>query len=322
MPNQSRHAELTFVPENTDLRPDGSSIQKSFGLDPLTQTSSYLFLTRYDGFASTLNDYESRSIQRSADGQFSLTKSRVLDSRIETSVYESASKTETTTTPLGFKLAILTDAFEKPVQIQFGNFTPVEYLYDTRGRISQVKQGRRITAYAYSPRGDLTSMTSALGHVTSFDHDLSSRLVTTKLPDDRIIGTAYTPNSDPSSIITPDHLVHSFLYGVFDLITNYQAPSVSGDQAQISYIYNEQKELTGIVRPDSRTHSITRDAAGRIQYEGDSDSYISTSYDSSGRVKTLASSDGISITKSYVGPQRHEQTVHTCKRDIKHLDRL
>ncbi len=123
--------------------------------------------------------------------------------------------------------------------------------YDSKGRKIEDNQGGRKTTYAYDSLGRQAKVTDPYGRITQFFYDLSDRLVRTVLPDSSEVSFTYDKNGNMLSLTPPSKPEHTFDYSKVDLETLY-TPPFAGDSARATAkIYNFDREITCIARPDS-----------------------------------------------------------------------
>ncbi len=233
--------------------------------------------------------------------------SKDVNGRVGTSVYTGATKTWLYTSPEGRLQTTVIDDFEKPVIEQTGVFTPVTYVYDTRGRIDTVTQGSRVTDYTYDAKGFVSEVENALGEVTSYTYDDDGRVLTTTLPDLRVVTSLYDSNGNLTELTPDGKPKHSMLYNAYELIQQYLPPVLGGTSAPIDYVYNADKELIRVDRPDGTSVDYNRDLVKGVLNSisvGGIDQYSYTYSTKNGAVKTAASKYGVSNEFDYKGKYR------------------
>ncbi|MGE0761880.1 MAG: PKD domain-containing protein [Bdellovibrionales bacterium] len=167
--------------------------------------------------------------------------------------YDSSVRTETLQTPLNRVLSVVYSPQQQPVQIQFGGLTPVSMDYDPRGRLINQQQGARFSSFTYNAQGFLRSITNSLNQVTSFNYDLSGRVVEQILDDGRVIGFNYDNNGNLTGVTPPGRPVHGFNYNVADEPSEYLPPLLGGGiTVSTVYNYNLDRQVTRAIRPDGK----------------------------------------------------------------------
>ena len=291
--------------ENATL-PDGTSnsgilsADPRFGLQVPVLTSGTL---TKGGLAETLSG--SRTASFSIGNPFSLTEqtdTTAFNGRTYTSVFTTANLTSVGTTPMQRTTTTVLDSVERISSIQLGALTAVKFAYDSRGRLSTIKQGSRTTALTYDSNGFLASSKDPLKLTTTFTHDAAGRLLTTTLPDGRVITSTYDSNGNLTSVTPPGKSAHDFTYTAVNLTAAYTPPVVSGTGAT-TYAYDLDRNLTTVTRPDGKTINYGYDGAGRLNSTTTPTETVSYTYDSTtGNLSGASISGGESIAYGYNGP--------------------
>jgi RHS repeat-associated protein len=217
-------------------------------------------------------------------------------------VYTVATRTFVTTSPEGRSSTMQLDANGRVMQVTTAGLAPINYAYDTRGRLASVTQGDRTETYAYNAQGRLASVTDPLTRVTSFNYDAAGRVTSEALPGARTVGFAYDSTGNLTSLTPPGKPAHTFAYNAVNLPTGYQAPTVSGSTGTTSYAYSVQKELLSLTRPDSQVVSVGYDATGRPAGITTAEGTHGIGYDAStGQVTSLAAPHGVAQSMTYNG---------------------
>jgi len=198
----------------------------------------------------------------------SQTDTLVINGRTYTSVFNQTAKTITTTTPAGRTSTVTLDAQGRVIQEQVTGLEPVAYTYDSQGRLATITQGTgasaRTSTLSYDTKNQLTSVQDPLLRTVGFAYDLAGRITTQMLPDTRTIGYAYDANGNVTSITPPGKPAHAFSYTPVDLEANYNPPDAGFSPKNTQYIYNLDRQLTLVTRPDGQTLSLGYDTGGRL----------------------------------------------------------
>lgn len=142
--------------------------------------------------------------------------------------YLASNSTYTKTSHLGRQTFVTVDTYERPTAIQYSTYTPVNFTYDTRGRIETVGQGSaRTSTFTYDTEGNLQTVTNPLSQMKTFAYDSVGRLTSETLPDSRVISYTYDVNGNLASVTPPNGFTHAFLSNGFDLLAKYTAPAVN-----------------------------------------------------------------------------------------------
>ncbi|EIJ42393.1 RHS repeat-associated core domain protein [Beggiatoa alba B18LD] len=127
------------------------------------------------------------------------------------------------------------------------------------------------------------------------------RLLTQTLTDGRVIYYQYDANGNVTAITPPSRPQHTFDYNAVDYQTAYIPPVLPEITApQTQYIWNVDKELTQIIRPDGQTVTLNY-AQGRLNNLTLPNGTQNLSYDPQGRVTSLTAVDGSALSYTYDG---------------------
>ena len=83
-------------------------------------------------------------------------------------VFDVAQRTVTSTTPENRTSQTVFDQKGRAVQLAFGGLTPVATQYDTRGRVLELRQANRVTAFGYDGHDRLARLTDPLQRTVEF----------------------------------------------------------------------------------------------------------------------------------------------------------
>ena len=293
------------ISEQTTL-PDGTSDSQTLGPDPRfgLQWPVLTSATLTQG-SLTMNITGSRTASFTAGNPFSLTTQTdtgTFNGRKYTSVFTAATKTLVDTSPVKRPTTTILDSLERISSVQVGALLPVQFGYDTNGRLSTVTQGTRVSKLTYDANGFLASSTDPLNQTTGFTHDSAGRLTTETLPDGRMTTYSYDPNGNLTSVTPPGKSAHDFSYTAVDLMATYTPPNVPGTGLS-TYSYNADRDLTTITRPDGQTIVFGYDSAGRLSSTTTPTETITYSYDAaSGNLSSSSVNGGEALTYGYNGP--------------------
>ena len=206
--------------------------------------------------------------------------------------YQSSSRTWNRTTAEGRKSLVQTDLQTRPVVMQNGNDIPVELSYDSRGRLSKMTQGNRVTEMQYDQYGFMTSIKNPLGQTTTLTNNASGRTLASINAKSENTQFNYDNNGNLSSITNALGILHELTYSLVDLLSVYQAPDVPGAGRQTKFIYNFDKQLAQKINADGRTLSY---------------SYIP----STGHLLSITGSDGSRLSATYYPQKSLVQSLST-----------
>lgn len=234
----------------------------------------------------------------------SMTTTSTVNGKSSTVTYDAASKTIVSQSTLGKKsTALLSADLKQVVSRSVAGIEAVNYSYDSRGRLNVVSTGDRSSSVTYNAAGDVATVTDALQRTTRFEYDLAGRVTQQTLNDGRVISYQYDVNGNLTGITPPSRPLHSFSFDPLDLQTEYKPPVLASiAKPETQYIWNQEKQLTQIVRPDGQTVTLNRDATkGRLESISSPEGTQTISYDDKGRVSSLSAVDGSQISYAYDG---------------------
>jgi RHS repeat-associated protein len=292
----------------TRIQPDGTVTITEQGPDPrfgmLAAFPAMTIVSTPGGLTSTTTTGRRVTLANDADplSLTSQTDTVTINGRSYTRDYDAASRTFTNTTPAGRQSTTTLDTLGRVVQRQVGGLEPLQFAYDSRGRLSLLAQGNRSSALSYNAQGFLASLTDPLSRTTSFVYDAAGRVTIQTLPDGREIHYTYDANSNVTSITPPGRPQHGFVYTPVDLEQEYDPPVVSGGGSGLTlYTYNTDRQLTRITRPDGQVVILNYDNAGRLSSQVLPQGQIGSGYDGAGRLATITAPDGGTLTYTYDG---------------------
>jgi RHS repeat-associated protein len=228
------------------------------------------------------------------------TETTTVNGRTSTTVFDGATRTFTSTSAAGRTSTSTIDAQGRVTRTQVGALTPVDFTYDAQGRLTHITQGARASAIAYDGAGRPLALTDALARTVQFGYDAADRVITQTLPDTRTIGFGYDAGGNVTSLTPPGRPAHAFTYTPVDLTASYTPPTVTG-AGGTGYLFNADKQPTAIQRPDGQATSFGYDTGGRLSAVTFSRGVLGYTYDTAGRVATLADPGGVGLTFAYDG---------------------
>jgi len=228
------------------------------------------------------------------------TETTTVNGRTATTVFDAGTRTFTSTSAGGRVSTSTIDAQGRVTRAQMGSLTPVDFTYDAQGRLTTITQGARTSSIGYDAAGRPSALTDALSRTVGFGYDAADRVTTQTLPDARTIGFGYDAGGNVTSLTPPDRPAHTFAYTPVDLTSSYTPPAVGGAGAT-GYLFNPDKQPTAIQRPDGQTTGFGYDTGGRLNEVTFSRGLLGYTYDTAGRVATLADPGGVGLTFTYDG---------------------
>lgn len=260
----------------------------------VVRTPAGLTLTTTRTRTATLSDpLNPLSLQTSTD-------TMVVNGRSYQTVFNAGTRTSTTTTPTGRTSTTTIDAQGRVTRTQLGTLTPVDYTYDAQGRLSAITQGARQSTIAYDGAGRPSTLTDALSRTVSFGYDTADRVTTQTLPDAQQIGFVYDANGNATSVTPPGRPGHTFTFTPVDLTASYTPPAVAGG-GPTGYLFNLDRQMTAVQRPDAETTAFGFDTAGRSTTVTFSRGTLQYNYDPAGRVSALVDPGGVGLAFTYDG---------------------
>lgn len=238
---------------------------------------------------------------------WTLTNKVTVNGRTSTSVFDKTANTITATSAAGRKSMSFLDEKGRVVKEQAPGFVDTSYTYDTRGRLTQVSEGEgadlRTASLEYDARGNINKVTDALGRQVSFEYDPVGRVTKQTLTDGRQIIYSYDASGNVTTITPPGRPAHGFAYNGEDLQTQYTPPPAGLATPQTQYVYNLDKELTKVVRPDGQSVDFEYDKTkGRLNALKTPHGTYSYAYDDkSGNLTSVTAPDGNSLSYQYDG---------------------
>ena len=239
-----------------------------------------------------------------------LTETMTLNGRTSTSSYVASTKTLTGKSPANRSSTAILDSQGRVTQAQLGNLLAINNTYDPQGRLSSMTQGAnpddRTVNFTYNPQGFLASVTDPLNRAVAYDYDAVGRVTTQTLPDGRKIQYSYDANGNLASLQPPGKLAHVFKYTGLDQTLSYEPPPVPGvANANTTYLYDKDRALSQITRPDGQAVLFNYDSAGRLsnlQHQPANTTLDSYTYDATtGKLASITDLDGGTLGFTYNG---------------------
>lgn len=236
-----------------------------------------------------------------------------VNGRRYTNNYDANSRQFTLTTPAGRSIRTAIDGQGRVTQEDVTGFDPLNYSYDTRGRLSSATQGGGAAArnfnLTYNANGFLAQITDPLGQTTGFAYDAAGRVTQQTLADGRVISYSYDANGNLSSITPPGGSAHSFSYTTRDEVSSYTPPALGSGSPATQYSYDAAGQLTQISRPDGQNISFTYTNVGRINSLTTPRGTTNYSYNAtSGNLSSITAPDNVGLNYTYDGLLLRDET--------------
>ena len=246
-----------------------------------------------------------------------------INSRTYTSVFDASINQITSTTPESRQTTTTIDSQGRVKKEQIDNTTlyPVDFIYDTRGRLDTITRGTtgvdlretKITYYETgNNKGFIKNITDPMQRTVTFEYDLAGKVKKQILPDLKEILYDYDANGNVTFITPPGRPVHQFTYTAVNLQEDYIPPEPDPlnplANRITNYQYNYDKQLDLITRPDGQTIDFIYDPIAFGASNGLLDKIVIPRgdinydyYSTSGNIKTITAPDLGSLTFTYDG---------------------
>jgi len=312
-PDGLRHSALLRADgSSTQMEPNGTIINSVLGPDPRFGTqapvSTLSSLTMPGGGVSRQVYTQTLALADPANplSVTDVTDTVTLDGHTASSVYDSATRTSTSTSPQGRTRATLYDGQNRVIQQQIPGSAPLRYTYDSRGRLSTIVQATRVYTFTYDDQGYLAGVTDPLGRTERFAHAAAGQITVQTLPDGRQVGYTYDATGNLTSLTPPGRAAHTFTYNALDALQDYTPPALAAGPAITAThdTYNAEGQLTSVSLADGSTIGLGYDSAGRQSTVATASGQTTYSYDpATGRLSAITAPDGGTVSYGYDGSQ-------------------
>jgi RHS repeat-associated protein len=295
--------------------PDGKSVGVTYDavgrVVAATDEGGNATRSEYDRDCGCMNrrtkivDAAGRAISFTYDAVGNQTSTTDPKGRVTRFEYDANNRRVRTLLPDGSEIKESYDALGRLVSRtdQAGQVTRFEY--DKLGRVVKVIDALgQATSYAFDELGHRTALTDANNHTTSFEYDRMGRLARRTLP----LGMSETFNYDPAGRLANrtdfNGKTTTYAYDAMGRpLTKTPDPSL-GDQP-VSYTYNAAGQRRTMTDATGTT-TYNYDARGRLVGKAAPQGALSYTYDESGNLRSLRSSNanGVSVDYSYDAENR------------------
>jgi RHS repeat-associated protein len=243
----------------------------------------------------------------------SLTRTITIDGHDFVQSYQASSRTMTFTTPAGRQWIQSLDARGRPLQAQAAGLAPLSYSYDARGRLSELTWGTGPSArrfgFHYNAEGYLSSFLDPAGRATAFSYGAAGRVERQTRPDGVETAFSWDAAGNLTGLVPPGRPEHAFQFTPVNLAAEYAAPDAGNGITRTLFSYGLDRLPIQITRPDGEGVEVIYDQAGRIETLAARDRQLTFGYDpATGRLSSLASSDGSTLTRTHDGPLLTSET--------------
>ncbi len=195
---------------------------------------------------------------------------RSVNGRNTTTIFDKSLQRTTITSPASRITRTFHDSQMRVTRREVTGITPVDFVYDSRGRLSTITQGPRVRSTSYfntsdTRNGYVQSVTNALSQTTAFEPDAVGRILQQLDPDGAQTSFAWDENSNLTSVTPPGQPTHQQTFSAVDLLTAYTPPVVPDAPTPATiYAYDLDKRLTSTLRPDGLMTTRLYDSASRL----------------------------------------------------------
>ncbi|HEX2203893.1 MAG TPA: RHS repeat-associated core domain-containing protein [Longimicrobium sp.] len=225
-----------------------------------------------------------------------------VNGRSYTTAFDAVGRVLTHTTPTGRQSATRLDAAGRIVEARPAGLEPVRYEYDAGGRLAATVHGGRRRTLEYDAAGRIERVTDPLGRSETYVYDAAGRLAVQRLPDGREIAYGYDAGGNLASVTPPSRPAHALAYTPLDREGAYTAPAVGADSAALRYVYNADRQVDRVVRPDGGEIVFGYDGGGRLQTVETPVGTTSLAYDAAtGKVASITAPGGGTLAYAYDG---------------------
>lgn len=304
--------------EEVTTAPDGTVITRLNGPDPRfgmqAPVANSVTVETPEGITATTSTARTATLADSSDpGSLTeLAETTTLNGKAYVSRFDAAALTWTDTSPEGRVTTTVVDSQGRVLSEAVPQLEAVNYSYDVRGRLVSIATGTgtgaeaRTTAFSYyadgPQKGYLESITDAEQRTTTLEYDLAGRITRQTLPDLRVIEYGYDANGNVTAITPPGRPVHTFSYTPVDLEEQYTPPDL-GPDPETRYIYNLDRQLTQVQRPDGKVVDLAYNgASGQLESVTIPRGQYGYAYKpGTGQVESITAPDGGTLSFAYDG---------------------
>lgn len=234
------------------------------------------------------------------------TSSTTVNGKTATGTFVKANRRYTSTTPGGRQWKIDVDTKGRITRSEVAGEDPVQFAYDTRGRIDTVTSGTRTWTYGYASTGYLQTIQGPENTSASYSTDNNGRVTTATLPGSRQIGFTHDQRGQLTSLTPPGKTAHSFEYTDGGKISRIVPPAIAGVDGDTEFSYDTDGALASMTRPGGEIIDVDYDTAGRPSSISSADGDIAVTYHAGGagkgKLATITAPGSQSLAFSYDGP--------------------
>ena len=292
--------------------PDGTVIAIQLGPDPRFGMQSPILdsmeVLTPDGLNFSMNFERSVTLADENDilSLQTLTDTTQMNGRNIIREYDASTRTFTTTSPQGRMRVDTYNDIGRLVESIVTGLEPTQIAYDTNGRPIAIVQGAdaaaRELSVAYNANGFISSITDPMSRSVGFEYDAAGRITRKTLADGQEILFEHDAKGNIISITPPDRSAHNFVYTSVNRLGEYTPPELGATPVATSYVYNLDRQLTQMQRPDGATLNVAYDSAGRVSTRTFPRGTVGYTYDvSSGKLSAIDAPGGEKLSLAYDG---------------------
>ena len=303
----------------TETDPDGYTTTFTYNsagqvlteTDPDGGTTTYT----YDDYGRlhTVTDPNSDTTTYGYDTAGDLTSVTDPNGNTTTYTYDAAGRVLTIQDPIaaaaGKETSYTYDAAGNLTAMTDANGNTTTYAYDARNELTSmtdpVNQGTgHHYTYSYDADGNLMTMTDPLGDTTTYSYDADNRLATVTDPMDGTTTYIYDQDGELDFVFNSDDNADSYSYDDMGQVQTetYQLGSASsgGGDANITYTYDPDGNLTSVTDDNSHVTTYSYDPDDRLSTVTDADGNTTTyTYDGDGNETSVTDPLGHVTTYAY-----------------------
>lgn len=210
----------------------------------------------------------------------------VINGKTTRRIFDRGGRAEIVTTPTGRTFRRLFDLDGRLRQMEAPGVLPLQMSYDASGRLATISQGTRVQTIGYNSNNELTTIVDPLLRTITFERDPAGRLTKQILPDLREINFKYDVSGNLISVTPPGRSPHHFTYNGVSIVSSYSPPQLAGENGT-GYIFDVDRALKRIVRPDGTFIDFDYESAGRLSTIGAADATRTFRYNAEGMVESI-----------------------------------
>lgn len=291
--------------------PSGTSVRTVEGADPQFGLQAPLVRSRRVTTPSGLSmqaSFESEATFTSPGDPFSLSSLRAtltVNGREGVELFDATTGEVTSTSPMSRSGVTTLDEHLRPREVRPPGVEELRYEYDSLGRLMEVSQGvgdaERVLTLSYDGRGRVRSVVDPFQRQVQFEYDDADRVVRQTLTDGRAILFGYDRNGNLKSLAPPGQPPHVFRYTPVDAVETYEPPEVDSGPVETTFVYDRDRRLVEVRRPDGSFAGIAYDAAGRLSAVSQAATVVDFSYDPESGQLSSVTEDGTAVSYTYDG---------------------